>query len=239
MSRIEATGPRNSDPIPVEADKDSALVDTLPPTDPRLDTLLATDDPGAAMAGLLLVAGKQRRDSARISRDASYAAEEAAQQEEVGHMRSSANIAFASGLAQGAMQLASAADSAGNAYLTSQAGDLKNEASRAHSEGNFGSEYYLTQQSNRAGLQAGLLDASGKGAGATGTLAGAFGKLATDAEDREAKAAANKATAMKRSADGASEDVRDAEASLKKALDLYKEWQATKNACLSAAIHRA
>lgn len=236
MSRIEGTSLRAVAP-PVDASIDeSARIDTLPPpTDPQLDALLAVNDPGAAMAGLLLVAGKQRRESARASRDASYAAQEAAQQEEIDHMRSSASTAFVSGLAQGTMQLASAGASAGNACFSAQAGTFENNASTAQPADKPG----LATQANDAKLKAGLFGASGTAAGADATIVGAFGKLASDTEDRQAKQAANAAMAMKRSADGASEDVKDAEASLKKALDLYKEWQATKNACLAAAIHRA
>lgn len=213
-------------------------IETLPaPHDARLQAMMDGGDVGGSIAAMIMLSNKDRREVSRASRDSAYAAEESAQNEEIQHMKGSALTSFTAGLVQGGFQFMSAGASAASvspgANATTSQSELQSsslsDADRATTAGDLAS----------AQSKAGYLQASSKGFDGSAGLAGTVGKFMSDADDREAKMAANQAAGLKRSAEASADDVKDADDAMKRAVELLKEWTSSKDASMAAALHRA
>jgi hypothetical protein len=173
----------------------------------QLTALMNSGDIGAAIAAMVMQSKKELRQSARTSRDAAYAAQEAAQRQQLAHMRSSAEAKFTAGIVSGGATVLSAASS-----FTGSVTDGKVAA--AFTNGS-------------------------KAIDGTAKMWSSQHELASSLQDQRAKASGMAAETAERVAESHSDDVKDADESLKKCLEFLKEWLSAKDAARSAAVHRA
>ena len=220
---------------PTEAPEAPAAVPALPAPADSLELLASSEDVGAAIAALVMQSQKELRKSARLGRDAAYTALEAAQREELAHMREAANDRFKGSLLQGGFQLASAGASFVGAAHSAKAEAAQNKINAAPTQA---SAQTISGQEVLAD-KAATWNGRAKGFEAAATLAPAIANFSKDREEEAAKAAANRADKMKRVAEDHSDDVKDADDSLKKCFEFLRDWLSAKDAARSAALHRA
>lgn len=220
-----ASGKAETPPAPT-------AVQTLPPPTDPLDTMHCSGDIGEQIAILVMLTKKEERDRARAGREAADTAADAAQRDELEHMKDAADARLVGGIVQGSMQLGSAGASFTSAAQGARATSL-NEQNRLHPDaGSIGRERDLQ-------TSAGAWSGVAKGAEGGATIASAVGNFVGSREDQGAKEAANRAEHAKRTAEEYNDAVKDADGSLKNCLNFVGEWINATNAARAAAIHRA
>jgi hypothetical protein len=212
-------------------------VGTMP--DPELEKLVGGGDVGAAIAALVMMTAKEQRQTARDTRDAANAAIDAAQHEQIEHMRAAAAEKFEGGLLSGGALLASAATSAVGGVYEADAQYEKLQAGLAQDAGDETTALSRGAEAKSDATTGALWGGSSKGQEAAGKLSEACCDFGSASETSRAKDAENAADRAKRASDSAKEDKEDATDLLKKALDFYKEYESAKESAQAAAIHRA
>lgn len=212
--------------------------------------LLASGDPGAAIAALAVQMGHAQKQAAQKARASAEKAEDAAQSAQIEALRDKADLMRVQGVVDGAMSIGGAALDLGSNLSTLSAKGLNDDAGGIRS-GLKDSTPAMTAAAGRteiASLQR-TADTSTKAANwlhaghelnagvkqvADGLFNGAIADKDTDSQVHE-----QLATRAKRAVDDAMGEVDDAKKLIEKALDFYKEYTGAKNGAVSAAIHRA
>ena len=205
-----------------------------------LNGLLASGDPGAAIAALAVAMGRSERKSNDAIRASAERLQEGEDNNQLDAMRSKANVALASGIVSGAATAASGACSAVSGLKSAKselAGDKLNNLEKAAD--NRGAAAVLTQQ--KADFKVGATDArlAGDSISASAKLTTSLLDFSASRHDINATAHAHAASHAKNAVDDAREGMQDASKLLDKALEFYKEYTSTKDQTTAIASRRA
>jgi hypothetical protein len=197
----------------------AAALELLPP----VEQLACSGDPGAMVAALAVQSSNTQREIARSQRDNALQAQAHAQAAEIQDMRSKANWQRVQGGVDGALQIGQGVfdvvSGINDAKAVAQTDD---KAAAAHSK--------VNSAWDRGGATL---------VGATKSIADGFMNGAITDTDADAKVQDAAAQSFKQIADDAHDSERDAQATIDKAIDFYKEYVDTKAQAAMAAVHRA
>jgi hypothetical protein len=180
---------------------------------------LVLGDPGAALAGLSVLAGRAERDAAQTMRDAMEAGQELQEDKEVDAMRAKAATLLAQGLAEGIGDCA-------EGLLTIGSGAAA-----------------LNGAANRPGTYLGVTEAGWKAgaafAVAAGKITGAVYQAQGGNDDADAAAAHALAGHYANFIQDAHDHMQAASSFIQSAIDFYREYTATQAQIRNAATHLA
>jgi hypothetical protein len=174
------------------------------------------------VAALAVQSSNTQREIARSQRDNALQAQAHAQAAEIQDMRTKANMQRAQGIVDGTLQIGQ-----GVCDLASGINDAK---ALTQTDKTAAAASKVTAAWDRAG-------ATALGAGRS-IVDGLFNGAITD-KDADAKVQDAAAQTFKQIADDAHDSERDAQATIDKAVDFYKEYVDTKAQAAMAAVHRA
>lgn len=215
-----------------EADRTGAL------PEPQLQSLANGPDLGAAIAAMVMMTAKESKKAARTARDAAYASMEAAQRDQLAHMREEAEAKFIGGMASGIATVGSGALSIGGGMSDAAAATHQAEVDRMNKVGEGASRTEEFARQNAAGT-ASWLNGGSTGLQGAGKITETAESFSAEHSGEAAKGDEMRADAAKRSAEAARDDIDDAKDVLKKAMDFYKEYTTAKNDAQKAAFLRA
>jgi hypothetical protein len=203
----------------------AAALELLPP----VEQLACSGDPGAMVAALAVQSSNTQREIARSQRDTALQAQAHAQAAEIQDMRTKANLQRAEGIVDGALQIGQ-----GVLDVASGVNDAKAVAQTDKT----------VTQADKTAIAASKVNAAWDRGGATWLGAGKSifdGLVNGEITDQDADAKVHDAAAQtfKQIADDAHDSERDAQATIDKAIDFYKEYVDTKAQAAMAAVHRA
>ncbi len=227
----------------------ATAIELLPP----VQQLACSGDPGAMVAALAVQSSKTQRDIARAERNDALKAQGQAETAEIQDMRDKANLQRAQGIVSGALQMAQGACDLASGLNDVKAAQQQAEADRTAADLKTNGSSDTPEQRNALQAKLDSLNtaigtsktnaawdrAAGAGFGAGKSVAdGLFSGAITD-KDADAKVHDVAAQSFKQIADDAHDTEKDAQATIDKAIDFYKEYVDTKAQAAMAAVHRA
>jgi len=194
----------------------STSVDQASLLQPPENALLFSGDPGAMVAALTVMAGKEQSAGARADRRNAEIAQESAEQSKLSHMKDAADARLEAGIWSGAGQIGAGLAEGAEAGCTSSGNSA------------------VTNQRVHAATSA---EADGA-KGGTQIVSSCF-KHEADIADMQSAADDMKIGQAKRHYDDAADNVKDSRKLLSDAIDFYREYSSSKAQTELAAIHRA
>ena len=223
---------------PASSEGAPAPAPALPEPNDALGRMISSGDYGSSLAAMLMLSQKEQRATAKSARDSAYRAVEHAQGVQLEHMQDAADLKFATGIAQGSLQLGSAGLGLAAVKPGVEASTADYKLKDLPAGASSATRGDLLKMASAGRTQSEGLTGTARALDAYGTLVGAGGKLLSDAADREVTGDEQRVTSLQRIAADHASDVDEAQKSIDKTVDLFHEYVNVRNATLLAATQR-